>query len=231
MLLIIIAFTIAFLNAGHWLVRHDNPVRADAIVVLMGSISDRVLQTADLYDHNVADKIIVVGPGNNEYKDLESRGVSILSNSDQTRNALVSVGIPADSIILLQGHETRSTLTEALTIREYLLNKPEIDTILLVSSAQHTQRASMIFKSAFRNSENPVSILSSPSKYTNFNAERWWENRQGIQSVLSEYLKMLNFLLIDKWKLGKQDAFNNPAQKYSGEIEKLSSETDGSYCF
>ena len=82
---------------------------------------------------------------------LESRGVSILSNSAQARNALVIMGIHSDSILILPGYNTRSTLTEAKTIREDLLNKPGIDTLLLVLSAQHTRRASMFFNYAFRN--------------------------------------------------------------------------------
>ena len=136
----------------------------------MGSISDRVLQAADLYDHNVAGKVLIVGPGINEYKDLEERGVSVLSNSAQVRNALVELGLPSDSTIILPGYYTRITLTEAKTIRDYLLNYPKIDTLILVSSAQHTRRASIIFKSAFRNSESQVYILCSPSKYTYYTA-------------------------------------------------------------
>ena len=214
LLLFIIAFASAFLNAGYWLVKDDNASSADAIVILMGSISDRVLQAADLYDQNVASKVIIVGPKINEHKELEARGVSLPSNSDQARNALVAMGIPSDSITILPGYASRRTLTEAMTIREYILNNPGIDTLLIVSSAQHTRRASMIFNSAFRNYERPVYILSSPSRYTYYDAERWWSTRHGIQAVSFEYLKMANFILIDRLKLKNHEVCHNPVTDY-----------------
>ncbi len=105
--LIIIAFAVAFRNAGHWLVKENNAVRADAMVVLMGSIPNTVLQTADLYNQNVAGRVIIVGPGINEYKNLESRGVFLPSNSTQTRNALVALGLPSESIVILPGYKTQ----------------------------------------------------------------------------------------------------------------------------
>ena len=201
LLIIGIVFVSAFHNAGHWLVQDDNASSADAIVILIGSISDRVLQAADLYNQNVAGKVLIVGPGVNEYKDVEARGVALVSNSMQARNALITLGLLSDSILILPGYDTRSTLTEAKTIRDYLLNNPGIDTLLIVSSAQHTRRASMPFKSAFRNSERSVYILCSPSKYTYYSVEKWWKTRQGIQVVLLEHLKMANFILIDRRQL------------------------------
>ncbi len=209
-LIIIISSICAFINAGRWLVKEDNITKADAMVILMGRISDRVLQAADLYNQNVAGKVLIVGPGLDENKDLEARGVYIESNSTQARKALVSMGLPFDSILILPGYEARSTLTEAKTIRDYLIKNPGIDTLLLVTSAQHTRRAYMIFKSAFRNSERHVEIFCSPSIYTKFTAERWWETNQDMRVVLLEYLKMANFLLIDRWRLKNHEVCLDP---------------------
>lgn len=47
-------------KAGSWLVKEDELEKADAIVILMGSISDRVLQVADLYHQKYANKVLVV---------------------------------------------------------------------------------------------------------------------------------------------------------------------------
>jgi uncharacterized SAM-binding protein YcdF (DUF218 family) len=201
--IIIISYVGSCRKAGQWLVKEDEPVNADAIVILMGTIPDRVLQTADLYKQGLARKVIIVEASMGAYKALKVRGAHIISNTEQVRNALVAIGIPADSIIILPGDAT-STQMEAMIIREYLKNKPVIDTILLVSSAQHTRRASMIFKTAFRNSEKPVYILCSPSTYTNFDAKNWWRSKEGIQTVLMEYVKMANFVLFDRRELKKE---------------------------
>jgi uncharacterized SAM-binding protein YcdF (DUF218 family) len=200
LLIIIIVYVGACRKAGEWLVKKDDLVHADAIVILMGSIADRVLEASDQYTQRKTGKVIMVEANMGAYKALESRGVHIISETAKARKALVDLGIPIDSIVILPGDAT-STLMEAKIIREYLKDKPNIDTLLLVSSAPHTLRASMIFKSAFRKTGLPLCILCSPSTYTNFNAEKWWRSEEDIQVVLLEYLKIANFVLFEKRQL------------------------------
>jgi uncharacterized SAM-binding protein YcdF (DUF218 family) len=187
-------------KAGIWLVKEEAPVHADAMVILMGSIADRVLQAVDIYRHGLAEKVIIVEESMGAYKALEARGASIISKTEQVRDAIVSLGITADNIIILPGDAT-STQMEAIIIRNYLTNESCIDTILLVSSAPHTLRASMIFKSAFRKAGIPVYVVCSPSVYTDFKAEKWWRTKEGIQTVLTEYVKIANFILFEKREL------------------------------
>jgi uncharacterized SAM-binding protein YcdF (DUF218 family) len=187
-------------HAGQWLVKEDHPEHSDAMVILMGSIADRVLQAADLYDQKMAEKIIMVESSMGADKDLEEKGVHIISNTKQVYNALVTLGIPADSILILPGNAS-STQMEAIIIRDYLKSNPEIDTVLLVSSSDHLRRATMIFKSALKNSCMPVNIISCPSNYTDFDAERWWRSRDGIEVVLLEYLKIGSFIVFERRKL------------------------------
>jgi uncharacterized SAM-binding protein YcdF (DUF218 family) len=124
----------------------------------------------------------------------------MVSGTVQLRNAAVVLGIPSDSVIILPG-EAQSTQHEAFIIRKYLEDKPDIDTLILVSSAPHTRRASMIFEEAFKGSIKPVHIFYSPSPYTSFNAEKWWRDKEGIQIVMMEYLKMANFVLLERREL------------------------------
>jgi len=187
-------------KAGTWLVKEDQPGQADAMVLLMGSIPDRVLQTADLYGRRVAGKVVVVEESMGAYRVLEERGARIISNSTQARNALVVLGIPEDSIVILPGDAT-STQMEAEIIRDYLSINPAIETVLLVSSPAHTRRASMIFKAAFKTLEHPVGVYNSPSSYTTFYAEKWWRTKEDIQKVVLEYLKMGNFILFERRQL------------------------------
>jgi uncharacterized SAM-binding protein YcdF (DUF218 family) len=199
-LLLIVCFGI-FRRAGSWLVKVDQPRHADAIVILMGSISDRVLCAVDLYHAGLASKVIMVktNPLSSEQTDNESETIGI-SNTMESRDELISMGVPADSIYIIQGGAT-STQIEATIIRAYLKNNSDIDTFLLVSSAEHLRRASMIFKSAFRVAGMQVHVICSPSKYTNFDAKRWWGSKQGVQTVVLEYLKLANFLLFERKKL------------------------------
>jgi len=187
-------------KAGVGLVKEDEPLNTGAMVILMGSIAGRILQAADLYRQELAGKVMIVEASMGAYKSLEARGVHIISYTEQTRNNAVTLGIPADSITILPGDAT-STQMEAMIIREYLATKSGIDTLLLVSSAFHTRRASMIFKSAFRKAGIPVYVVCSPSSYTGFNAEKWWRSKEGIQTVSLEYLKIANFVLFERREL------------------------------
>jgi uncharacterized SAM-binding protein YcdF (DUF218 family) len=197
LIVIIILFIAGCRKAGQWLVKEDELLHANAMVILMGSISDRVLQAADLYNQKVADKVIIVEESMGAYRVLEEKGVHLLSNSRQVLNAIVILGISADSIIILPGDAT-STKMEAMIIKEYVAENPNIDTLLIVTSSDHTRRASMIFKSAFRDAGKKVYISCSPSSYTNFDAKRWWKNKEDIQTVFMEYIKIVNFLLFER---------------------------------
>lgn len=184
-------------RAGTWLVKQDAPVHADAMVVLMGSIGDRVLQAADLYQQKLAGKLIIVEENMSAYSALEARGAHIVSNSTQARGAAIALGIPADSIEILPGN-ARSTQQEALIIRDYLRNQSGIDTLLLVTSSPHTRRSSIIFTTAFNKAGLPVVVSCSPSLYTHYTGKGWWKHKEEIQAVLSEYIKLVNFWLFDR---------------------------------
>lgn len=176
--------------------KKDTLKHADAFVVLMGSISDRILQAVDLYQSGFADKLLIVDGANDGYKELTARGADMISGAKQASNAAAALGIPSDSIFILPG-AAQSTNQEAFIIRHYLVDKPGIDTLILVTSAPHTLRAYMIFKKEFRNSEKQVYIMCSPSSYTDFNPNRWWKSKDGIEMVLLEYLKLMDFMLFE----------------------------------
>ena len=60
--MVLVALSAAYIGgcrrAGTWLVKESVPSHADALVLLMGNFTDRVLQTADLYRSGIADRVI-----------------------------------------------------------------------------------------------------------------------------------------------------------------------------
>ncbi|NLA49670.1 MAG: YdcF family protein [Bacteroidales bacterium] len=197
---LLMAESLIVINAGKWLVRDNGEIHGDAVVILMGSIADRVLQAEYVYKQGLADRIIIVKESMGVYKALENKGVRIISSTWQVSNALTALGIPPGNIVILPG-DAISTQMEAMRVRDYCLHQADIDTLLLVTSAHHTRRASMIFESAFRKKDIPVTILCSPSSFTKFDPSGWWKDKEGIQQVLLEYMKIANFLLLDKRQL------------------------------
>jgi uncharacterized SAM-binding protein YcdF (DUF218 family) len=190
-------------NAGKWLVKEDVPSHADVMVLLMGNISDRVLQVGDLYRDHVSTKVWIVESYISEAdRELEERCGHQPTNTEMARLRLIRLGVPADSIVILPGNAS-STRMEAETVRDRLRSQPGIKSVLLVSTAIHMRRASKIFRAAFHPLEQPCEVYCSPSAYSGFHADEWWKSTDDIQGVVYEYLKLVNYALFERRALRK----------------------------
>ena len=190
-------------RAGKWLVKEEVPSHSDAIVLLMGSFPERVMEAADLYNEGKACGMLIVNESMGPYRQLESRGAKVIRTMQQAHDAAIVLGVPADNIEMLPG-DARSTIDEAQAVRDYLEDNPGIDTLLLVSSPYHMRRSSVIFNAALRDLPFPVYVGSSPSSYSGFNPDKWWRRREDIQSVLSEYMKITSFVLFERRAINKR---------------------------
>lgn len=199
LLILVLALFLLFRSAGNYLVRQDSLYKADAAIVLMGSIPDRVLQAADLYHEGYFDHLILVDENMGASEALVIRGAHLISNTEQCRKAAIDLGIPDSCITVLPGRAS-STQQEALITRDYLAAHPEISSLMIVSSASHTRRAGMIFKKVLKRATR-TDLLTSPSIYSSFRAKSWWRSRESIQEVVYEYIKIFNFLLIDQFRI------------------------------
>ncbi|MBA7585743.1 hypothetical protein ES708_27731 [subsurface metagenome] len=187
-------------NLGQWLVVMDELQESDMIVVLMGSVYCRILEAADLYDEGYSDRIVLI----NSYiaaKDIIiNRGIKVYRNTLLSKMAATDLGILEEDVLILESN-SRSTQDEALTIREYIRNNREIESIILVTSKYHSCRAKKIFKKALNVLDREIDIYSSPSKYDPSNVNQWWRNREDFQWVVFEYLKLANFYFYEQFLL------------------------------
>lgn len=203
-LLALLAFigTISFLlpQAGPYLVLDQRSARADAIVILMGSIPDRFLAAVDAYNMHYAEKILIVEENMLGLNYLREMGYDVHTNSEQCASLLIQVGVSEEQIVIISGN-ARSTLMEAQAIKKWLSDHPQTDTLLLVSSASHMRRAHMIFDHILNHkASHQIVIFTYPSKYSGYNASKWYASKEDIQTTLSEYLKMLSFIFVERWR-------------------------------
>ncbi len=180
---------------GGFLIVRDEAHPAEAIVVLSGSLPDRILEAVDLYQAHLAPRIILTReeplPGSAA---LRARGATLPEHHEQNISIADQLGVPADAIAVMPT-ATTSTLAETRALVAYL-KEQGIHSILLVTSKAHARRARLTLQ-AFAGPDLRVAIC--PSRYDPFSAQQWWHERGFIRRVVIEYGKLLNFVLIDRW--------------------------------
>lgn len=201
LILAFLAFAIfIFNNLGKWLIKSDQSKKADLIFILLGPVPDRALQAYDLYKARFAGKIIFANEFQFGSEQLKPFGITLENTASVFKRTLIQLGVKPEDIAILP-QVTSSTQEEALALREHLSNNPDIKKVLLVTSSYHSRRTAMIFKKAQKKTNPVVEIISIPSSHTAFDAEKWWKQRDSAKMVVLEYVKLMNFLLIERFRL------------------------------
>jgi uncharacterized SAM-binding protein YcdF (DUF218 family) len=196
--LIVAASVLVARQLGRFLVVADPlPHRADAIVMMAGSPSDRALEAARVYGAGVAPRVVLtrerLPPG---AAALRARGIRLPEGHDLARQALIGLGVPADAIRVL-GRRTASTTTEAETIARWACNHG-VRRLVVVTSPTHTRRARLILRRAL----GPrVALTVRPAPDALFPATHWWRRRRAMKQVLGEYQKLVVFWTLERWRI------------------------------
>ncbi|MBU4510216.1 YdcF family protein, partial [bacterium] len=102
-------------NLGQWLVVMDELQESDMIIVLMGSVYDRILEAADLYDEGYSDRIVLINSFITAKDIIINRGIKAYGDTMLSKMAAIDLGIPEEDVLILEGN-SRSTQDEALTL-------------------------------------------------------------------------------------------------------------------
>jgi uncharacterized SAM-binding protein YcdF (DUF218 family) len=163
------------LGIGDYLTPADSLQKADIIVVLSGG-DDRTEWGIKLYQDGWAPKVLFSGAA------ADRTGPS---NAAAMRITALNEGIP-DSSILVEPKATN-------TFENAILSKPILERlgakkIIIVTSPYHQRRAYEIFKEAFKGRD--IIILNSPSGYSAWSAESWWQKSASFDITASELIKI-----------------------------------------
>jgi uncharacterized SAM-binding protein YcdF (DUF218 family) len=184
---------------GNFLIVRDATHAADAIVVLSGSLPDRMLEAVDLYQAHLAPRVILTRepllPG---LAALRRRGGNVPEHHEENLMIAQQLGVPADAITVIPT-PVSSTIAEARLVVDYL-HAQGLKSVLLVTSKTHARRAGMTFRQVAGDS---VQIAVCPSPYDPFRAEDWWHERGFVRHVAIEYGKLLYYICIDRWRTGR----------------------------
>jgi uncharacterized SAM-binding protein YcdF (DUF218 family) len=187
-------------SLGSSLVAEDEPQQSDIMVVLMGSGPDRMLGAVDLYKQGYAGHIVMGRNMVRGYDLVVGQGVKIPHDTDIAKDVAVQLGVPKEKITVLPGGAL-STQDEAIQVREYLKSERDIDSLIIVTSKSHSGRSKKIFVKAMKSLDREIRVISCPTKYDDFNTERWWQSREDLKRGALEYLKLMNFYVKEQFEL------------------------------
>lgn len=186
---ILILSTFALSRLGAFLVREDPVQKADAIIVLGGTMYERQLEAIDLYRAGVAPRIYLFREIA-DYGELElmARGVTYLRSVDIQIDVMTRLGIPREAIAILD--EANSTADEADHVLD-LVTREHFPRIIVVTSKQHTRRARLVMNR--RLAPIGTTLMVRATRYDKSDAEHWWRNRSTLRFTLFESQRLFGY--------------------------------------
>jgi uncharacterized SAM-binding protein YcdF (DUF218 family) len=165
--------------AKYLIVKDDELVSADVIVILGGGGPDRVEHAVKLYQSGYAKWIMATG------MHRELPGIVATWPQLAMRHA-VSMGVP-DTAFILEERST-STYEDAQYVREDMLERG-FQSAIIVSSPFHMRRSRMAFRKIFKDQED-ISLQFSPVEYDSSQTRKWWTREGDLINVVNEYCKL-----------------------------------------
>jgi uncharacterized SAM-binding protein YcdF (DUF218 family) len=189
-LLILCAACVPF--AGRILSVEDPLERADVIFVLAGGRAERWLEARDLFNERYA-PLILLSAGRPPDLDtvLARQGVHLQNEAQVARDALTTLGVPADRIEILAGFPD-NTADEGRHLRPYAIER-KWRTVIVVTSKLHTRRAALAIRRELDGTS--IRIVIRPTRYDDTDSARWWQQRKTIRDVMTEMPKLVAYLL------------------------------------
>ena len=196
---VLLALTLAAIAAGYAFVRlgtfmaRETPLsKADVIFVLAGTLAERPLEAAELFEAGYAPKIVVTrGPTTRAIVRLHQLGIDVATEADVNLTILRKLGIPEDALIVPPRlHE--NTAQEARTLRQ-LVDQHRWQRIIVVTSKYHLRRAGLAIRRALRGTG--VEVMLRGSRDDEVVPAEWWTRRGDIRWLASEVPKLLAYAL------------------------------------
>ena len=192
LLVLIAAGVYAFLNVGHWLAPQQALQKADAIFVLAGTVAERPLEAADLYESGYAPLILVTRDAPEPALIAAgTRGASLPQRYELNRERLLKLGVPPTALIVPDRvHD--NTASEMETLREVAV-KRGWKRVIVVSSTYHLRRVAIACRRQLRDTD--IEVVLRGTRYDPAVPGRWWTRRSDIRWVVSEVPKVLAYSL------------------------------------
>jgi uncharacterized SAM-binding protein YcdF (DUF218 family) len=171
-----------------FLIVEDSLDRAAAIVPLGGQTPFREMEAAKLYRAGLAPQVVIVqGAPNAESEALRDLGIRTRGGWDVSRVVLIQQGVPASAIVVLTS-KAGGTLEELEAVYSAMTSKDS--PVILVTSKFHTRRTRLTWQYVTAGKSQPIVRAATGDP---FDPNHWWRRRSFAQSVVHEYLGLINY--------------------------------------
>jgi hypothetical protein len=172
--------------AGGVLVAGDPLMPADVIVLTVDADGAGVLEAADLVRQGVATRVAVFAdPPNAVDRELLRRGVPYEDEADRAVRQLRALGVETVEPI---PRAVAGTEDEGETLPLWC-DQHGFRSIVVVSTSDHSRRVRRVLRRAMKGHETRVVVR--PSRYSEFDPDRWWKTRAGARIGIVELEKLL----------------------------------------
>jgi len=163
----------------------DEPEKSDAIVALAGETNVRPARALELLRQGVAPRVFL---------DVQTRDViydqRLIGIAQKYVNSL-----PEASRISVCPVVGFSTNAEANDVSR-CLQSLGVHRVLIVTSDYHTRRSLLIFRHRLPQYQFSVAAAHAPESFGN----AWWTNREWAKVTFDDWLKMLWWEAVDRWR-------------------------------
>jgi len=163
----------------------DEPEKSDAIVVLAGETNARPARALELLRQGVAPRLFL---------DVQTRDVIYDQPLIDIARKYVSGLAEANrvSVCPIVGFSTNAEADDVSRCLQPL----GAHRVLIVTSDYHTRRALLIFRHRLPHYQFSMAAARGPESF----GDAWWKNREAAKVTFDEWLKMLWWEAVDRWR-------------------------------
>ena len=180
------------LRAAGWALVAREPVApADIIVIALDAGGAGALEAADLVQRGIATQVAVfTDPPSGEDYEFIRRGLPYDDEATRQVRQLEMLGVR--NIVRIPRTDA-GTEGEGQVLPAWC-DQHQFRSIVIVATTDHSRRLRRVLDRSMKG--HPTSVAIQPSRYSQFDPDRWWETRAGTRTEIIELQKLLlDFLL------------------------------------
>ena len=176
------------LRAAGWALVVNEPVAsADIIVISLDSGGAGALEAADLVQSGISKRVAVfVDPPSPEDHEFIRRGIPDEDEGATQIRQLRSLGVT--DVARISTIEGGSTEGEGQALPPWC-DEHQIQSVVFVPDKDHSRRVRRVLDRVMKGHSTRVTVR--PTRYSNFDPDRWWETRRGVGAEIVGLQKLL----------------------------------------